>query len=642
MGDTSSKMRTLALALSLGASVASGQTISMSVSPASQSVLVGEETPKKYTVEAASDAPASVRIIEFKLRFDPEVHQVTDAQGNLLLKLEPLPVGDLTVTQFFNKVDHGDGTIQYSVGFKDPSGGFTTAPLPFTLASFHVKSVASGRSALVFDLEFTGATLQDGTNAPAWTTPGVFDVIPKATIGPLEATQPTRTFTVRWGPEDERSRSIQCFDVEMSTDGVSFAPDWQESKDGAILSHTCLTSTFASVYGSPGTTYYFRARARDLYGNLQPMPAQAQQSTRVATYFVDALAKATVPEEILVFLRGVDPGMAAPRVEVSEGGQTTSVTVAASGEQTFFGTYRLSGTGGGEIVVDGGVERKSFQAQRLRAGDAVQIKEGQFRLAGAAGEDALVAVWTTRLWPKLPAELEPLAALNTNRLLSLSGGVASYEGDENWPAAHLYWYDAGRWQWLATTWSQGKAAAWLPALAPLLLAEDREAPRFGALREEGQLTLPVSEEGSGVEPESLTCTQEGRPLTCRYEEGTQRVEILGSLGQGPIEIGLSDRAGNRRRASFPMALSQEGDRLVIEVFPNPVSSGRLRVRVKQRRRAGELTCRALTARGRPAGSWRLSGEEAEITLSPLANGVYLFYCDDGEIRSAPQKVVVLR
>lgn len=636
-------MRKLVLVLALGASVAPGQTISFSISPAEKSVLVGDETPHRYTVEVTSDAPASVRIIEFKLLFDPEVHQVTDAQGNLLLKLELLPVGDLTVTQFFNKVNHGEGTIQYSVGFKDASGSFTTASPPFTLAAFHVKSVASGRSDLTFDPQFTGATLGDGSDAPIATTPGIFDVIPKAAIEPLQATQPTRTFTVRWGPEDERSRSIQCFDVEMSTDGVSFTPDWQESSGGEVLNHNCMISTFASVYGSPGATYYFRARARDLYGNLQPMPENAQQSTRVATYFVDAQAKPTVPEEILVYLRGVDPGMPTPQVEVSQGGQTTPVTVTASGDQTFFGSFRLSGSGEGEIIVDGGVERKTFQAQKVRAGDPVQIKEGRFRLAGAASDDGLVAVWTTGLAPQVPAELEPLAAVNTNRLLALQQGEVSYEGDETWPSAQLYWHDTDRWQWLQTTWSQGKATAWLPAVAPVLLAEDRQAPHFGVLSEGKQITLAVTEEGSGVDPATLTCTQDGRPLSCRYEEGAKRVEILREgLGQGTIEIGLSDRAGNRRRASFPVSVSQEGESLVIEVFPNPVSGGRLKVRVKQRRRPGELTCRALTARGRPAGSWRLAGEEATITLSPLANGVYLFYCDDGEVRSAPLKVVKLR
>jgi len=79
---------------------------------------------------------------------------------------------------------------------------------------------------------------------------------PSAAVDPLTPYQTSLAFTVSWAGSDAGA-GLSSFDVQVR-DGDGPWTDW-------LTSTTVLSSTFA---GSDGHTFYFRARARDMLGNV--------------------------------------------------------------------------------------------------------------------------------------------------------------------------------------------------------------------------------------------------------------------------------------------------------------------------------------------------------------------------------------
>jgi hypothetical protein len=100
------------------------------------------------------------------------------------------------------------------------------------------------------------------------------DTVPPETwMTPLDTRVPNvrpATFTLSWGGSDDTS-GIATYDVEVRRHPESV---WSPVVTGT-------TATSAEFTGSHGETYFFRARATDVAGNVQPWPEVHQAQTRV-------------------------------------------------------------------------------------------------------------------------------------------------------------------------------------------------------------------------------------------------------------------------------------------------------------------------------------------------------------------------
>ncbi len=100
---------------------------------------------------------------------------------------------------------------------------------------------------------------------------------------PLDAVQPSTTFTVQWEGTDVGA-GIQDYALYVSTDGGSYT---------AWLSYE--TDTSNTITGQPGTTYSFYTIARDNTGNTEAAPETADAFTMISE---DAVVPTPTPSPI--------------------------------------------------------------------------------------------------------------------------------------------------------------------------------------------------------------------------------------------------------------------------------------------------------------------------------------------------------
>ncbi len=84
---------------------------------------------------------------------------------------------------------------------------------------------------------------------------------PSSQVAPLPIGSPP-TFTVRWSGTDSGAAGMRSYDVQYHDGPGGAWTDW-------LLDTTQTSATFSGIYGH---TYYFRSRARDFAGNLEPYP----------------------------------------------------------------------------------------------------------------------------------------------------------------------------------------------------------------------------------------------------------------------------------------------------------------------------------------------------------------------------------
>ena len=117
--------------------------------------------------------------------------------------------------------------------------------------------------------EFVVATSSNGNDwYPDWQTADIW--APTSSIEPLPVNSPW-TFTVQWTGSDTGPAGIANFDVQVSDGSAGAWTDWRMATQARSGSFT----------GIGGHTYYFRARARDYAGNVEPWPANYGAVTTV-------------------------------------------------------------------------------------------------------------------------------------------------------------------------------------------------------------------------------------------------------------------------------------------------------------------------------------------------------------------------
>jgi hypothetical protein len=232
-------------------------------------------------------------------------------------------------------------------------------------------------------------------------------VAPASTMTALPATSPG-TFQVAWSGSDATS-GITSYDVEVREGtGGEWTP---------LLSATTATAT--SFTGQNGTTYYFRARARDEAGHVEAWPGTYDTYTKADTegptgaVTINAGALSTTSRSVLLYLPASDALSTVTQMRLSSAGTTWG---AWQSYTTPF-AYTLPATD----------ELKTVSIQfRDQHGNVSATASDTIRLDEAAGSDELVTINNGALWTNSTSVTLTISApaRTSNMRLSNDGGFA--------------------------------------------------------------------------------------------------------------------------------------------------------------------------------------------------------------------------
>lgn len=163
-------------------------------------------------------------------------------------------------------IDIGYGAIRDNNGIQGYDWGWSTDPTAAASPTWVDNGLANALTSppLADGKWFFHLRLVDQVGNVAALRAGPFKIdtrAPAAATSPLAATQPRRTFAVKWNATDPGGR-IATFDVRYrkAAPGGSF---------GAVIRWTtATTATSATFSGAAGYRYCFATRARDLAGNV--------------------------------------------------------------------------------------------------------------------------------------------------------------------------------------------------------------------------------------------------------------------------------------------------------------------------------------------------------------------------------------
>ena len=191
---------------------------------------------------------------------------------------------------------------------------------------------------------------------------------PSSSVQALPAQSPA-AFTVRWSGADIGGAGLKSFDVQVRN-GAGGA--WTD-----LRSNT--TETSAGFTGIGGHSYFFRSRARDIAGNLEPWPADYDAMTTVEALAPSSAVlplPATSRRQVLVRWAGSDSG--------GSGIQDYDVQVrSGSGAWT---DWQMATTGTSAVFTGAAGVQHRF---RVRARDRAQNLE-----AWPASADAVTLVYS--------------------------------------------------------------------------------------------------------------------------------------------------------------------------------------------------------------------------------------------------------
>ncbi len=158
----------------------------------------------------------------------------------------------------------GNVSVALPPGSSATLGGTTTVAAVNGVATFKGLTLSPSSSSVSLLVTSTGLT---GTT----TNPISIASPPSSTVAALPATTTTASFTVSWSGSDGQGPGIASYDIYVSDDGTAYTL-WQSD----------TTKTSATYTGQVGHTYGFYSVATDLLGLVQPTPASAQATTKVA------------------------------------------------------------------------------------------------------------------------------------------------------------------------------------------------------------------------------------------------------------------------------------------------------------------------------------------------------------------------
>ena len=155
---------------------------------------------------------------------------------------------------------------------------------------------------------------------PDWQSTDI--AAPSSSMSTLPAVSPG-PFRVRWSGSDSGSSGLKNFDIQVKDGTSGNWTTWQSE----------TTATSAYYPGMGGHTYYFRSRARDNAGNIEPWPVGHDSATTVETLpptsAVEPLSQFS-KNSVTVKWSGNDPGGSGIQTydvqyqDVTAGGQWTA------------------------------------------------------------------------------------------------------------------------------------------------------------------------------------------------------------------------------------------------------------------------------------------------------------------------------
>lgn len=642
--------------LTLGAPLSAQVEFSFSL-PQGTTMLVDSTTPLpvELWVKSTATSEQQVRILDAKWSFDFAVGQAVASAGEVPFKkpncaslrfallpciyftksgsdipFYPIRDGSTGTKDIvvFDDLDPSAKTMAYSASFQDSSGNFVTLTTPFLLTKFYVLPQSSGAISLAYDAASSGATILSGgvsQNAASTFKSATLFVVPKAKMQSLPAETFNTSFFVSWGPEDSRSGNISCFDAQVSEDGSTWTSLWAEVQGGAPIDHTCTTTQLVAFAGQVGKTYFFRVRAEDPFGNVEPFPTTAETQTTVVPFYIDLIPQPDRPECLTVAVRATVAQTKTPAASVVQGSTTTPVTLFNTANRTYGGNYCLQATSGTAQVCVETTTCKSFDVLTLNPLKGMLFKGKNLSILFPP-DPGVVGVWEDgRQFGMTLLQSKKSARIELAREFQKGYFVASDDPGTETPL------EKARGYFLA---SSGRQYAILPdSTAPALVR---------ASATEKSIVLDYAESESGLQATSISATVNGSEVS--FSLTAQSILLQGNFSnRSLVEVTGSDRAGNSFH--FKTEVQAVRGKLLeqILVYPNPSSpsGGRLRIRVKQK---GFVQCGLYNSGGfrfMKSSIFVEKVKEKAMALS-LPSGVYFVVCRDENGFQEVFKWVILR
>jgi hypothetical protein len=260
------------------------------VHPNNGAIIVGDETPQeRYRVFYSQNGPSGFypRLIVDYTVFDDDIPPTAT--------VNPLPTySPATFNVSWTGTDNpgGSGIAYYDVQYSINGGAWVNWQMHTVATSATFSGGQNGQLYL-----FRARAVDLAGNIQAWTAAQtqtrVDAIAPTANVNPLPQFTFTPTFIVSWtGTDNSGGSGIASFSVQYRIgDG-----DWQSW-------FTNVTATSAQFTGAEnGQIYYFRARATDVAGNIQPWSETAQAQTTVMFEPISYVLQPIPP-----FVRPTDP-----------------------------------------------------------------------------------------------------------------------------------------------------------------------------------------------------------------------------------------------------------------------------------------------------------------------------------------------
>ncbi len=240
-------------------------------------------------------------------------------------------------------------------------------------------------------------------------TVNVDTVAPASAMQALPPTQASTIVTLSWSGSDATS-GMGSYDVQVREGtGGEWTP---------LLSATSATET--TFTGQHGITYYFRARAHDVAGNVEAWPSSYDTKTLVDTaaptgsVTINAGAHATTARQVTLYLPASDAHNPVSQMRLSTNGTT-------------WGDWQTRASPFNYTVPQGDGLQTVYAQYRDAAGNASAVFSDAIRLDEAAGSDELVTINNGALWTNSTSVTLTISApaRTSNMRLSNDGGFAN-------------------------------------------------------------------------------------------------------------------------------------------------------------------------------------------------------------------------
>lgn len=369
---------------------------------------------------------------------------------------------------------------------------------------------------------------------------------------------------------------------------IKRGPDVDSAVEFLHLNDKQAGNLIVQNYGSGGT-----------YENLVLVPmaianANYTKMSYVYSMSFDDLKVAIFPnptfENFLhILVRTKDKFAAEPRLQMTYEGEQGYLTMVPVNDSTYIANYNLKKSGEGVIQANGTNSNGVILSNSMKF-SAVYYPPGSQGLLKASfaslrvpegslpnGGTVLVAA------PENPASYQGLSRVSANFDIGLPTEKTvkpveleiPLEKLANHQKAGIYRVTAAGPKWLGPVkLIDGKATCELDTSCSVFVGIDEVYPAIGAKSEEhapGWVVVPVTDDGSGINPESVKVRYGGNSLPVKAGEDGRILVNTSSLhdGEYDLQVEVADNAGNATVAAVRALVVGATALAEISTYPNP-------------------------------------------------------------------------